>query len=190
MYSVCLGDSICYGEGVRPDQAWVALLAAALPGVRVRNAGISGETAKDGQRRLPPLLGPPAPDLLYLQFGLNDAWLDLVSADVYAATLRDMVVQALESGVREVLLGTNHPVWVEGMYGYYPVQVRAFNAALREAFAVPPERLTLVDIERHWDTMGTDHAALLQPDGVHLSPAGNRAYADLLIPIFTKKMHA
>ena len=76
MHITCLGDSICYGYGVRPEEAWVALLgkelSAALPGVRVENAGVNGETAADGLYRLDRLLRP-APALLYVQFGLNDA---------------------------------------------------------------------------------------------------------------------
>ncbi|MDR2727150.1 MAG: GDSL-type esterase/lipase family protein [Deltaproteobacteria bacterium] len=192
---VCFGDSICYGDGVRPDQAWVSLLAAGLlqrrPEARVRNAGVNGETAWEGLRRLPMFLASPVPDLLYVQFGLNDAWLGACSAEEYADAIREIVLQALESGVRSVLVGTNHPVWIEqDMYGGadYPPRVRQFNASLRSRLALAPERVALADIEAHWDALGGKNAQipLLQADGVHLSVGGNRVYADLLLPMFVQ----
>ena len=195
MHIACLGDSICYGDGVRPDQAWVSLLAAELarqrPQARVRNAGINGETAQDGLRRLPGLLAGSAPDLLYVQFGLNDAWINESSAGEYADTVREIVSRALESGARAVLVGTNHPVWIDqDMYGGdgYPPRVRRFNASLRERLALGPERVALADIEALWDGLGGRDAQipLLQADGVHLSVQGNRVYADLLLPLFAR----
>ena len=197
MHIVCFGDSICYGDGVRPDQAWVFLLGAGLaqrrPEARVRNAGVNGETARDGLRRLAMLLTPSAPDLFYVQFGLNDAWLNDYSAEEYADIMGQIVFQALESGVRAVLVGTNHPVWIEqDMYGGadYPPRVRRFNAMLRRRFALAPERVVLTDIEAHWDALGSRDAqiSLLQTDGVHLSAKGNLAYADLLLPLFEQSL--
>lgn len=193
MYTVCFGDSICNGDGVTPDKAWVSLLTTRLaqrvPEVRVRNAGVNGETAEDGLHRLENVLSIPVPDLLYVQFGLNDAWYSTCFVEEYVAHMREIVFRALERGVRAVLAGTNHPVWVEqDMYGNanYPPRVRQFNAALRDAFAMPPDRFTLVDIEQWWDELGSleEHVLLLQADGVHLSETGNRFYADRLLPAF------
>ena len=193
MYIACLGDSICYGDGVRPDQAWVSLIAAKLaqrrPEARVRNAGANGETVWDGLRRLPALLAP-TPDLLYVQFGLNDAWINACSADEYADSMREIVFRALENGVRAVLVGTNHPVWVEDIYGGagFSPRVRRFNASLRDRFALAPERVALADIEASWDALGGREAQipLLQADGAHLSAEGNRVYAGLLLPLFER----
>jgi lysophospholipase L1-like esterase len=200
MRVTCFGDSICYGDGVRPDRAWVSLLAAELarrrPEAKVINAGVNGETAQDGLLRLSPLLAPPAPDLFYVQFGLNDAWINECSAGEYADAVWKIVNRALEGGVRAVLVGTNHPVWPvwtdEDMYGVesYPARVRRFNADLRSRFALAPERVGLADIEDLWNALGGREAQvpLLQSDGVHLSPRGNSVYADFLLPMFERAL--
>ena len=195
MYIACFGDSICYGDGVRPEEAWVSLVAAELtrrwPKARVRNAGVNGETAQDGLYRLPMLLAPPAPDVLYVQFGLNDAWQNACSAEEYADAVWEIVRGALESGVRNVLAGTNHPVWLEqDMYDWagFPPRVRQFNVSLRNRLALASGRVALADIEARWDALGGKqaHVPLLQADGVHLSAVGNRAYAEMLLPMFVR----
>lgn len=197
MHLVCLGDSICYGDGVHPDQAWVSLVAAELaqryPAVRVDNEGVNGETVQGGLWRLSACLRPPVPDLIYVQFGLNDAWLNTCSAEEYADLIQEIASRTLESGVRAVLVGTNHPVWAgQDIYGEadYPQRVRQFNASLRSRFAAAPERVFLADIEAHWDAFGSREALvpLLQGDGVHLSPQGNCVYADFLLPLFEQSL--
>lgn len=193
MRIVCLGDSICYGEGVRPDRAWVALLAAGLardwPSVRVRNAGVSGETAEDGLARVHALLQPEAPAVMYVQFGLNDAWQQLYGEGQYDALMREIVFRAKDAGVRTVMVATNHPVWVEeDMYGrdIYPGRVRLFNRVLREAFMPQQPQVVFVDMEAMWDETCDASARhrLLQGDGVHLSEDGNAFYARMLLPVF------
>ena len=195
MHLVCFGDSICYGDGVHPDKAWVSLLAAELaqnhPAVRVHNEGVNGETVQGGLWRLSDCLTPLVPDLLYVQFGLNDAWINAYSAEEYADMMWEIVSRALESGVRAVLVGTNHLVWAgQDSYGDddYPQRVRYFNASLRSRLALAPERVSLADIEAHWDAFGSREVLvpLLQGDGVHLSPQGNRVYADFLLPMFER----
>ena len=182
-----LGDSICAGYGVRCDRAWATILAKTL-GIGLRNAGISGDTAQDGLRRLPALL-EQTPDLLYVQFGLNDAWLSLpLSQYIYA--MRQILDKALEGGVQTIIVGTNHPVCpteaqilAEG--AAYPKAVTRFNAALRDILAPPGSRLILADIESWIAGLSpAGQALLLQADGVHLSEAGNAFYAQHLEPLF------
>jgi lysophospholipase L1-like esterase len=195
MHIVCFGDSICYGDGVRPDQAWVSLLAGELarqrPQARVLNAGVNGETAQDGLRRLPMLLASPVPDVLYVQFGLNDAWQNICSAEEYADGVWEIVCRALESGVGNILAGTNHPVWLDqNIYEWasFAPRVRRFNDELRNRLAPALGRVALADIEALWDELGGRDAQLplLQADGVHLSAEGNRAYAGMLLPVFMR----
>jgi lysophospholipase L1-like esterase len=188
-----LGDSICYGEGVSREDSWVGLLAASLrgscPECSLRNFGVNGSTAGQGLSRLPGLLLKP-PDLLYVQFGLNDAWQG-VSLDRYAQNMRDIAEQALEAGTGAVILATNHSVHVteeqrEYGGGAYREAVRLCNARLRELAVCLTKGVTLADIENFFDA-GVDaqaKAELLQYDGVHLSVEGNRAYRRWLEPVF------
>ncbi len=197
MRVTCLGDSICYGDGVRPDKAWVSLLTVALrhdrPDCVVDNAGVNGETAADGLRRLAPLLSP-VPDLLYVQFGLNDAWQER-PVEEYLGCMREIVHQALGRGVRSLIVATNHAVCVtadQQLYGggAFRERVRWFNNRLREALSLPPERLTLVDLEVLFEEAGDveEQARLLQYDGVHLSEQGNIWYARQLEPVFRENL--
>ena len=194
---VALGDSICYGDGVRPDEAWLSLMGASLsrerPDCVELNAGVNGYTALGGLRRLPPLLRE-RPDLFYAQFGLNDAW-QAVALEHYLGPMRAIVRQALESGAGAVLVGLNHAVCLtaeQRLYGgeAYSAEVRRFNAALRAALAPLPERLGLVDLEQYFADYGglEEQAALLQADGVHLSGTGNAAYAGWLAPVFRARL--
>ena len=192
MRVTCLGDSICYGYGVWPDKAWVSLLAATLkqhcPECSVCNAGVNGETAGEGLFRLPSLL-KPAPDLVYVQFGLNDAG-QHVPVEQYLGNMREIVYQALGSGVQSLIVSTNHVVCVteeQQLYGGRDFRecVRRYNTCLRDALAMPPERLKLVDMEALFEKAGDEEQArLLQYDGVHLSERGNIFYARWLEPVF------
>ena len=77
---VALGDSLFAGYGLRVEQAYPVRLEAALRGqginVRVRNAGVSGDTTADGLARLDFTLGSQdagqKPDLVLLCLGGND----------------------------------------------------------------------------------------------------------------------
>jgi lysophospholipase L1-like esterase len=195
MYIVCFGDSICHGYGVPPGEEWVALLAdalnAAFGAVRVRNAGVSGETAQDGLRRLHNEFAPDmpeTPDVFYLQFGLNDAWIDLYDSGHYAGIMDEIVYRAFDGGAKNVIVAGNHPVWPAGDFAAcgYPARVREYNRALRERFAGPAPRTAFADIERLWrENESAAWRAWLLEDGVHLSRQGNRAYAGMLLPVFT-----
>ena len=192
MRIVCLGDSICYGYGVRPDKAWVSLLAAMLnrhcPECSVCNAGVSGETAGEGLFRLPSLL-KSTPDLLYVQFGLNDAW-QQIPVEQYLGNMREIICQALGSGVHSLIVATNHGVCVteeQQRDGGKELRERArwYNTCLRDALAMLPERLTLVDMEALFEQAeGAKQTRLLQYEGVHLSEQGNIVYARRLEPVF------
>lgn len=188
----CFGDSICHGHGVNRDESWVFLVREVLqqhfPGLQVRNAGVNGETAEDGLDRLYDVLAPTPPDILYVQFGLNDAWMWHSSEADYLDAMQDIVEKSRGRGVRRILVGTNHPVCpLPGdipMDDGFRAMVQRFNEALREQIGRWGNHVALVDIEKLCSGSGQDPASLVQEDGVHLSVAGNRLYADILLPVF------
>ena len=81
-----------------------------LPGlaVRVRNAGVSGETAAETLRRLPALLGGQAYDLVIWQAGANDA----IQGVGMASFRKDLSrgADAVEGSGADLLLMTNQYV--------------------------------------------------------------------------------
>ena len=68
---MAFGDSLTYGKGASEGGDYPAVLAE-LTGLRVINAGVSGETTSQGLTRLAKLLVGETPDLLILLEGGND----------------------------------------------------------------------------------------------------------------------
>jgi acyl-CoA thioesterase-1 len=66
---VCFGDSLTAGT---IGASYVDILRAGLPGVRVVNAGVNGDTTLNLLRRLDRDVVPPRPDMVVLLVGLND----------------------------------------------------------------------------------------------------------------------
>lgn len=103
---LALGDSLTYGTGA-PGQGYPERLAE-LTGLRVVNAGVPGERARQGLARLPHLLKAHAPALVILCHGGNDL-LHGSSREVLGDELRAMVALCREAGADVVLLGVPNP---------------------------------------------------------------------------------
>ncbi|GAB4208772.1 MAG: hypothetical protein OHK0022_38820 [Roseiflexaceae bacterium] len=84
---VCFGDSIT--EGVI-GAAYVDVLRERLPGMRVVNAGINGDTTVNLLRRLERDVVPHCPDRVILMVGLNDL------ATVYGEPLSKVYYRAVK----------------------------------------------------------------------------------------------
>ncbi len=69
---VALGDSCTYGFGVPHDAAWPAQLQAG-GGFDVVNAGVPGYSTYQGGLRWAEIAARTAPDVLVVEFGINDA---------------------------------------------------------------------------------------------------------------------
>ena len=78
--------------------------------VSILNAGVSGECAADGARRLERDVLARKPDLVVVAFGLNDS----MNADVegglaiYRAAMEDMIVRIQDSGAECIVQTPNH----------------------------------------------------------------------------------
>lgn len=199
---VLFGDSITYGYGVDYSQSWAAMVAkqlAALPNpVSVINAGINGETSADALHRIYQDVLRHHADAVYVQFGLNDASYDYnpkrtyVSLANYKTNMQTIVEKCFANGCKQVFLATNHPV---GNSPYdmdeYPQIVPQYNEAVREVANTTSAlgELIFIDLER--GITGDKKLRLqdlLNSDGVHLSPAGNRYYAKVLGAIFCSRL--
>ena len=106
-----LGDSLTAGHGLNGRDSFPSRLQAALrdvvPGVRVINGGVSGDTTAGGLARLDWLMRDK-PDLVIVELGANDA---LRGRDP-AATRRNLdriIAQILARGARVLLAGMLAP---------------------------------------------------------------------------------
>ena len=104
---LAFGDSITHGFGASPDSAYPAALAKRT-GLRVVNAGVNGETTRDGRNRLPETLKKYQPDLLILCMGGNDFLQKLDHAET-EDNLRAMIKTARRQQIDVLLVGVPRP---------------------------------------------------------------------------------
>jgi acyl-CoA thioesterase I len=104
---LAFGDSLTHGNGVKESESYPALLQS-LSGLKVINAGISGEESAPGLERLPSALEKYQPKLLVLCHGGNDL---IHKNDVGAmeSNIRQMIQLAKDKNIPVVLLGVPKP---------------------------------------------------------------------------------
>ena len=163
MKLICIGDSITYGQNVRADEAWPAVLAR-LTGHDVRNAGACGDTTRLGLERFPKDVQLHKPDVVVIQFGHNDAnWYETdqgprVSASAYAANLAEMAARALSAGAAPILLLPHDAL---GKDKSYNLRLAGWRAGVTWPAINPPE-VSLLD----------------DGYGLHPDPAMHERYAE------------
>lgn len=99
---LAFGDSVTHGTGAAAGEDWPTRLALQT-GWRVINAGLPGDTAQAGARRLPALLEAHRPALLLIEMGGND-FLRRREARLVKEDLRQLVQQGRQAGAQVVLV--------------------------------------------------------------------------------------
>ena len=97
-----LGDSLSFGTGAKPEEAYPVLLEKAT-GWHIVNAGVPGDTTSGGLQRLPNLLETHQPKLLLVELGGNDL-LRQVSPKQVESNLKSIIAQAKSIGVPVALV--------------------------------------------------------------------------------------
>jgi lysophospholipase L1-like esterase len=194
-----MGDSITYGQYVDHADRWTDIVDGRLRGrfpdadLETFNRGISGETTLMGLARFAPDVQELEPDLMTLHFGLNDCncWqtdrgLPRVSERAYAANLVEMITRARHFGARRVILMTSHRTLRREPLPSGEIYEDASERYSEIARAVAAETgVILCDIRKEFERLddATLAAYLLpEPDILHLSVAGNAAYANMIWP--------
>jgi acyl-CoA thioesterase I len=196
---VFMGDSITFGQYVDPELRWTSLVGNALiadylstpVNFHLLNRGVSGETTRQGLERFPTDVQQHRPDIMTLQFGLNDcncwvtdAGLPRVSEAAYRANLIEMIERARRFGASRIILSTNHPtlrhkVLLSG--DSLEARRRRYNNHVREVAALTG--VELCDMEEgfaHLNDRELAEMLLPYPDLLHLSVEGHRLYADCI----------
>jgi acyl-CoA thioesterase I len=173
------GDSLSAGLGLPVGESFPVRLQARLVadgiGVRVINAGVSGDTTTDGLARLDWVLADK-PDFVILELGANDALRGIDPAIVRSNL--DAMIGKIEAGGAKVLLAGMRapPNWGQGYQQefdrLYPELARARGLTLYpfflEGVAMDPK--------------------LNQADGLHPNERGVAALVDRITPYVTKLM--
>jgi acyl-CoA thioesterase I len=170
---VVLGDSLTAGPGLRPEEAYPALLQqkAAAAGYRHRivNAGVSGDTTADALRRLDRAFERDA-TVLVVALGANDG-LRHVPIEQVRSNLREILRRARSQGLKILLAGMETPPH----HGWqYTLDFHRLFPDLASEFDVPLMPFLLTGV--------VGNQAMNLPDGVHPNAAGMRAIANAMWP--------
>lgn len=197
-----MGDSITEGQYVDSDLRWTNLVAERIRESLLpidsdlhffHNRGVSGETSRQGLERYPHDVQNVHPDIMTLQFGLNDCncWdtdhgLPRVSEEAYRANLIEMIVRARHFGVKHIILSTNHRTLrhktLTNGKTLEENRIRYNNIVRKIAVETG---VTLCDIEKGFENLSEEELRKLllpEPDVLHLSPEGHQFYGSLIYP--------
>ncbi|MBN1317327.1 MAG: exo-alpha-sialidase [Anaerolineales bacterium] len=207
---VAFGDSTtAYREGVK--QVYSERLAETLlaRGIQVKmvNAGVPGQNTEQARQRFVDDVLAHNPNLVIIQFGINDAAVDVwkappadqprVPLERYAMNLRYFVT-TLKARNAEVVLMTPNPLrWTEEMrkmYGkapYDPDDADGFNTLLVKYTEIVRQtadefKIPLVDVFRAYKAYPQQEGqelADLYLDSQHPNDVGHRLVAGLLLDV-------
>ena len=178
---VCFGDSLTAGAGIDAEVAYPADLQRMLDqqgyNYRVVNAGVSGDTTKDGLERIAEVLRMH-PQVVVVEFGGNDGLRGLPASQ--AQRNLDSIVRQLKAGGAKVAMaGITLPAQYGGPY------IQSFNAmfpAVAKRNGVPLLPFILQDV---YGVPG-----YIQDDGIHPTARGAQQVAvnvDRLVTPLLKK---
>jgi acyl-CoA thioesterase-1 len=169
-----LGDSLTSGWRLPEEEAYPALVGRLLAEkgrpIRVLNAGVSGETAAEGARRLPAILEKD-PSVLVVALGINDGLRGL-PLDAMEAALRRIVEEARGAGVRVLLAGME--IGAERNGEDYARRFGDVYPRLAAEYKVPLVPFLLQDV--------AGRRELNHRDGLHPNAAGHRRIAETVTP--------
>ena len=202
---VAFGDSTTAAhEGI--ERVYAQRLADALQArvikAEIINAGVGGNTTADASVRFQKDVLEHQPDIVIIQFGLNDSAVDLVegrteprvSKEVYERNLARFVKTLKGRGIRVILMTPNAMLWTDGLKAscgrppYDPADRWGFNvfnakyaASVRQIAKL--HTVPLIDVYQlflDYDGVEGQRADDLLLDGVHPNDKGQRLIADAL----------
>ena len=131
---LAFGDSLTHGYGVKSSESYPMVLQR-LTGLKVINAGVSGETSEQGLERLPKLLGKleqesKTPALVILLEGGNDVLRKVPEAQI-SHNIAQMIEITQSKGIPILLVGVPE----KKLFG----STLALYEELAEAYQIPLE---------------------------------------------------
>jgi len=182
---VALGDSLTYGWMVRKGYLdfFKEMIQKRYPRCDcvIHNRGIPGDTAEGGLDRVRHDVIDEDPDLVFIQFGLNDAFSG-VSPARFEHALRTMVREIRAGTEAEILIVTSVPVVFDGMDSHVDEIYRRCRMVAEQ------EQTALSEVHRFWQKRideGVPFQRLVQFDQVHPTTEGYRYMAEAIFEIFS-----
>lgn len=144
---VAFGDSITAGYAVRRGFTVFCkeMLRKKYPDARIKliNSGVSGNTTLDGQARLDWDVLAYEPDLVTINFGINDAALG-IDLEEFQLNLREMIMRIRSGPGSEILLLSSQPLETPG---FDKLALKYYDAIREVAEA---EDVGFVDVYTAW----------------------------------------
>jgi acyl-CoA thioesterase-1 len=181
---VALGDSITAGYAVRRGfpSFWKQMLVEKYPDAKTEmiNSGISGDTSSDGLARLDWSALAYEPDLVTINFGINDCVLGL-GLEEFEMNFVEMVRRIRAGPNSEILLLSSQPLET---LPYYRLVLDYYQSVQRVAKEMDTG---FVDVYGSWMARvqeGTPLGSLILPGLDHPNEAGYRIIAEELMRLF------
>lgn len=181
---VAFGDSITAGYAVRRGfpSFWKEMLKRKYPDARIEliNSGVSGDTTMDGLARLDWSVLSYEPDLVTINFGINDCVFGL-GLEEFEMNFVEMIRRIRAGPGSEILLLSSQPLETPP---YDRMVLDYYHAIERVAKEM---EVGFLDVYGAWMErvrQGTPLAALILPGLDHPNEAGYRIIAEELIKLF------
>ncbi|MDM7934371.1 MAG: SGNH/GDSL hydrolase family protein [Methanothrix sp.] len=181
---VAFGDSITAGYAVRRGfpGLWREMLQQKYPEARIEmiNSGVSGDTTEDGLARLGWSVLSYEPDLVTINFGINDCVMG-IGTDEFELNLVQMVRRIRSGPGSEILLLSSQPLETPP---YDRSVLEYYSSIERVAWEMDAG---FVDVYGAWMKrvqQGTPLASLILPGLDHPNEAGYRIIAEELMRLF------
>jgi len=203
---------VAFGDSTTAPRAGVVVYAKLLERLllannveaRIINAGVGGDTTDSGKTRFQRDVLNHQPDLVVLQFGINDSSVNVwetppastptVAIDNYKDNLIGFIRTLKQNGTEIILMTPNPLRWTDNLkkaYGklpYDPEDPDGFNVLLKRYGSVVrlvanQERIPLIDVYQAFETYGAGKNRSINDlllDGMHPNSAGHRIVASLL----------
>ncbi len=201
---VVFGDSTT-ARRAGVERVYEQRLPQLVPGIRLVNAGVPGNTSKQARARFEQDVLAHQPALVIIQFGANDSAVDVwkeateprVSVEHYTENLRYFLDELAKRDCAVILMTPGMFRWTDklrAMYGkapYQPDQPDGFCVTLR-LYADSVRRLAaerkvpLVDVfaaEEQYASVSGQSVDGLFLDGMHPNDRGHELIAKLLAPV-------
>ncbi len=181
---VAFGDSITAGYAVRRGfpSFWNERLKQKYPDAKIRliNSGISGDTTADGLARLDWAVLGYEPDLVTINFGINDAAFG-IDLEEFKGNLKQMIMRITAGPRSEILLLSSQPLETPG---FDKIVLKYYDAIKEVAEA---KDVGFVDVYAAWMervNQGTPLGSFILPGLDHPNEEGYKIIAEAVMKFF------
>ena len=171
---LAFGDSVTAGLGADAGYDYPSQLAE-LTGLKIVNAGVSGDTARQAGERLAPLLASHQPQLVLIELGGND-FLRQTRAARVKEFLRAMIREALASGATVVLVAVPRLSLLRASVGALTDSPIYAELAEEEGVVLVPDVFSEVISD-----------SSLRADEIHPNARGYRQFAEGIKVVFIER---